>query len=280
MLAFAGRNIKLFFRDKAAVFFSLLTILIAIGIYAMFLRNILAGTAPEGYEALVDLMMISGILSLMPITATMGAFTIVVEDRQTKRFKDFYTAPIKRSALTGGYILGAVGVGATISMVGLVISLFISVWLGEMPTFTTVLLSALVLLLTSAVTAALMLFVTSFFSSENAFSGVTAAFGAFLGFLTGVYMPVGQLPEGIRLAVAAFPFAHSSALMRSIFMQNAISEAFYGAPEYVLDQFMLQAGTVYEIGAMRTNRVVSFGVLIVTAGIFFLLSLVRVSKKR
>lgn len=279
MIAFAGRNIKLFFRDRAAVFFSLLSVLIAIGIYAMFLRNILAGTAPAGHETVIDLMMISGILSIMPITATMGAFAVVVEDRQTNRFKDFYTAPIKRSALTGGYILGAVGVGATVSMAGLAISLIIIAGLGEIPTLMTVFSAVLVLLLTSAVTASLMLLVTSFFSSEHAFSGVTAAFGAFLGFLTGVYMPVGQLPEGIRIVVAAFPFAHSSALMRNIFMQNAISEAFYGAPESVLDNFALQAGTVYEIGTVRTNGIISIGVLLATAAVFFMLSLIRVAKK-
>ena len=39
MILFAKRNLKLFFRDKSSVFFSLLAVLIVIGLYAFFLGN-------------------------------------------------------------------------------------------------------------------------------------------------------------------------------------------------------------------------------------------------
>lgn len=40
MLTFAQRNLKLFFRDKSAVFFSLLAVFIIIGLYALFLGDV------------------------------------------------------------------------------------------------------------------------------------------------------------------------------------------------------------------------------------------------
>jgi multidrug/hemolysin transport system permease protein len=37
MIAFMNRNLKIFFKDKSAVFFSLLAVFIIIGLYALFL---------------------------------------------------------------------------------------------------------------------------------------------------------------------------------------------------------------------------------------------------
>jgi len=37
MIGFAKRNLLIFFRDKAAVFFSLLAVFLIIGLYALFL---------------------------------------------------------------------------------------------------------------------------------------------------------------------------------------------------------------------------------------------------
>ena len=44
MIPIVGRNIKIFFRDKANVFFSLLAVLIIIGLYVFFLgKNLTSG---------------------------------------------------------------------------------------------------------------------------------------------------------------------------------------------------------------------------------------------
>ena len=40
MISFSLRNLKLFFKDKAAVFFSLLAVFIIIGLYALFLGDV------------------------------------------------------------------------------------------------------------------------------------------------------------------------------------------------------------------------------------------------
>ena len=40
MNTFIKRNVRLFFRDRSAVFFSLLAVLIIIGLYALFLGDV------------------------------------------------------------------------------------------------------------------------------------------------------------------------------------------------------------------------------------------------
>ena len=40
MISFVSRNLKVFFRDKTAVFFSLLAVLIVLGLYIFFLGDV------------------------------------------------------------------------------------------------------------------------------------------------------------------------------------------------------------------------------------------------
>ena len=50
------RNITIFFRDKASVFFSLLSVLIIIGLYVLFLGDLMEQSMPDapGVRFLMD----------------------------------------------------------------------------------------------------------------------------------------------------------------------------------------------------------------------------------
>ena len=56
MIAFAKRNLKLFFRDKSSVFFSLLSVLIVLGLYVLFLGDQLVSSMKDvtGANRLMD----------------------------------------------------------------------------------------------------------------------------------------------------------------------------------------------------------------------------------
>ena len=83
MIIFASRNLKLFFRDRAAVFFSLLAVLIIIGLYVLFLGDMVAGdlTGVPGGRFLMDSWIMAGLLAVTSVTTTMGAVGVVVDDR-------------------------------------------------------------------------------------------------------------------------------------------------------------------------------------------------------
>ena len=51
MIPIIGRNIKIFFRDKANVFFSLLAVLIIIGLYVFFLGKNLTSSLGDSVGA-------------------------------------------------------------------------------------------------------------------------------------------------------------------------------------------------------------------------------------
>lgn len=108
MINFAGRNLKIFLRQKSAVFFSLLGVFVIIGLYVVFLGDVWATEfdLPDK-DVLMNNWIIAGIVSVASITTAMGAFQTMVEDRMKKNSKDFFSAPIKRFQIVGGYILSA-----------------------------------------------------------------------------------------------------------------------------------------------------------------------------
>jgi multidrug/hemolysin transport system permease protein len=280
-LTFTKRNLMIFFRDRAAVFFSLLAIFIAISIYAFFTRNLMAGNAEwDGAQQLADLWAMSGIVSIMPVTTTMGAFAIMVSDRYTNVFKDFYTSPVSRASLTGGYILCAVIIGFLLTVFGLAVVAVIIAALGISIAVTNYLMAIGVILLTTLTAASMMLFVVSLIESQRAYSSVATLIGTFVGFLTGVYMPVGMFPDGVRTIIGIFPISHATSLLRQIFMEDAISRTFEGAPAAVAENYRLDMGVFYEIGGIQTSAALNLTVLAVTAIVFFALSLARLSRKR
>src|SRR4030042_6548489 len=93
------RNLKLFFRDRTAVFFSLLAVFIIIGLFVVFLGNMMVKNFKEllGDNArfTVDSWVMAGLLSVTSITTTMGAFGTMVEGKAKKISKAFLSAPIK-----------------------------------------------------------------------------------------------------------------------------------------------------------------------------------------
>ena len=121
MTLFIKRNLLVFFRDKAAVFYSLLASLIIIGLYALFLGNNMASymdTMPDA-RILVDRWLIAGLISITSITSAMGAFGVMVDDKAKRIIQDFYTSPISRWKLIGGYVFGAFIIGVIMSVITL-----------------------------------------------------------------------------------------------------------------------------------------------------------------
>ena len=68
------RNLLIFFRDRGSVFFSLLGVLIIIGLYVLFLGDIMVkdlGDLP-GARFLMDSWIMSGLLAVTPVTTSLG----------------------------------------------------------------------------------------------------------------------------------------------------------------------------------------------------------------
>lgn len=283
MLTFAQRNLKLFFRDKSAVFFSLLAVFIIIGLYALFLGDVWTDSLSDLSNArqLMDSWIMAGLLAVTSITTTMGAFGVMVDDRSKKIDKDFASSPIKKRRLAGGYLLSAYMIGVIMSFLAfLLVQLYIVISGGEWLDFISLLQSMGLIFFTCFVNTSLVFFVVSFFKSQNAFATASTVIGTLIGFVTGIYLPVGTLPEAVQLVVKIFPVSHAAALFRQVLMKNQMEKAFEHAPSAYLEEFQDTMGVTFRFGDYTVTPVVSILILLFTAVLFYALATFNLSRKR
>ncbi|MFS0893676.1 ABC transporter permease [Microbacterium sp. 179-I 3D3 NHS] len=238
--AIVGRNLRLFFRDRMAVFFSLLAAVILFTLYALFLGHLQVADLQESFpsattaqiRAFVDSWMFAGVVSMTAITTGLGALGVLVEDTASGRFRDFLVAPIRSGQLALGYLLSAVIVALTMTFFVFAVSLFyLSAVDGVALSFGAVMRAAAIVVVTAAAFSAISAFVTSFVSSPGAYAALSTIVGTVLGFLTGAYIPIGSFPESVQTVVSALPFAQASMLMRQELASGALSDLISSAPE-------------------------------------------------
>lgn len=283
MIGFAQRNLKVYFRDRLSVFFSLLAVFIIIGLYVLFLGDIWASNI-EGVKdgrQLMDAWIMAGLLSIVSLTTTMGAFGTMVDDRAKGVIKDLYATPVKRSALVGGYILSAMIIGVVMSVLAFVLAEGYIIWRGGALLGVGGVAQVLALItLSTLVNTAMVFLVVSFVSTQNAFGTISTVVGTLVGFLTGIYMPIGMMPDSVQVVIKLFPPSHAAVLLRQVMVAGPMKEAFAGAPVAYLDGFKEAMGVVFSVGGRTLSPLSSVIYLAVAAVVFFGLTLMRISRKQ
>ncbi len=283
MINFMKRNLLVFFKDKASVFFSLLSVFIIIGMYALFLGDVWTSGMQDitGARNIMDCWIVAGLIAVTSVTTTMGAFGTMVEDKSKKIIKDIRSSPMLRVNIAGGYILSAFVIGVIMCVVALVLCQLYLVSEGG-AVFTGIQLVKIfgLILLSTFSNTALVLFFVSFFQSNNAFSIASTIIGTVIGFLTGIYIPIGQLPEGVQTVIKVFPPSHSALLLRQVIMEDAIKTGFAGAPASAVSDYKQMLGVTFQVGGKAVEPLTSILILIVSGFFFLGLSMLSLSRKK
>lgn len=283
MIALGVRNIKIFFRDKSSVFFSLLGVFIIIALYALFLGDVLVKNlnGVEHARYLMDSWIIAGMLAATSVTTTLGAFSLMVEDEMRGVAKDFCVAPLKRSSIVGGYVIGAYAVGVIMTLFSFVLGeIYIVSYGGNFLSAREIFQTIGLILVATFFNTAFIYFLITFFHSMRAFSTASTVIGTLIGFLTGIYIPMGELPEGVRMIIKLFPVAHSAAIYRQIFMKTPLKLVFSEAPVESVDAIKENLGVVITIANVKVTPLITIGILVGTGFLFYGLAILRTSRKK
>ncbi len=284
MIAFAKRNLKLYFRDKSSVFFSLLAVLIVLGLYIIFLGDQLVQSIQDkvsGANRLMDSWIMAGILAVTPVSTTLGSFGTMVADKAKKIDKDFRSSPIRRRSLAAGYILSSFCIGCIMSLFALaVIEIYFACkgygllsGLQFLQMLGTILLSVLV-------SSSLMYLVVSLFSTQNAFATASTIIGTLIGFITGIYLPIGSTDQSVQYVIEFFPVSHAASLFRKILMADPMTDSFKGVPDQFLTDFKLDMGIEFSAFGHTFTTLESIGYLLLSSVIFYGIGILITAKKK
>ena len=215
--AMTKRNLLIYFRNKSAVFFSILSALILLAIMVVFLGESSSeglldalnqygtGTAEENAKNaswLVQLWIMGGILGINSVTVSLTAIGAMVEDEERGRLRSFYVTPASRFYLSLGYILSAWVSGMVICLTTLAVGEGFFALKGH-PVLGIVDLVSLVgvIALNTFVFSAIGYLAALFIRTGSAWSGMLTVAGTLVGFLGGTYIPVASLSEWLQNVV-------------------------------------------------------------------------------
>ena len=284
MIAMIKRNLRVFLSDRPSVFFSLLSVFIIIGLYALFLGDLMLSSSifqgRAGVKWMMDSWLMAGVMAAGSVTTALGAMGLMAEDKERKINMDFVSSPIGRGEIVGSYIISGYIISVLLTfLTGILASLYILSRGGQLPGLATAFQIIGLLLLSGFSSTALVLFLVSLIQSNTSFSIISTLVGTLIGFLAGVYVPVGQLPSAVASVVNFIPAAHSAALLRQTMMAEPISRVFAGAPGELVMDFRRAMGVDLFIGGAPISSQISLLVLAGSGALFFALATLSLKRK-
>lgn len=243
------RNVRLYIRDKAAVFFSFFGVVIILALYILFLGkmhstglvdgiNSIEGipeaiktTILDGTPWLVSSWIMASILTVTTITVPLGAVGNLIDDKASGALNDFYTSPISRNILALSYLISAWIIGFMMVMVNFVIGIgFVLLQGGELFSFNEFIQLLGLIILSIMAFSSFFFYVSLHIKTRNAYGNLTTLVSTFIGFLGGIYIPIGALSKNIQTIINILPISHAVTLIRRVYMSGAMEKVF-SAPE-------------------------------------------------
>lgn len=244
LITLIKRNTLTFLRDKAAVFFSLLSVIILLALYFLFIgRQYTNGLEMYG-EDLTTFLSISvimgGVLVINTVSLALGVMGNIITDLQYKKLDAFLVTPVKRYKIILSYYLTAIMITSVLSlfMWGLTI-LYLGIISGHWYTFNTMIKVSGLLIFYTFLSASLMIFLTTILKSVNAFGALSGILGTFIGFISGIYMPLSVLGKSMGYVASIMPFTHMTILLKQVLLK----EPYQLLPNEVVDNISIFYGT-------------------------------------
>lgn len=296
LCALIRRNVKLYFKDKAMFFTSLITPLILLVLYGTFLSNVyedsFRGALEEAGVTVPDKLiggcvggqLISSLLAVSCVTVTFCANLLMVQDKVTGARRDLTIAPVKKSVLALSYYLSTFLSTLLICFVATAICLGYLAYVGWY-------LSALDVAALLLDVVLLVLFGTALSSCVNfplRTNGQGSAVGTIVstgyGFICGAYMPISQCPEGLQKFVSCLPGTYGTSLLRNHVLRGVFAEmGEQGFPSEVVESIrdsvdcnLYFFGNKVELSAMYLILLVTIVALV---GLYVLINVLSRKKK-
>jgi len=283
ILALSKRNLRLFVRDKALVFFSLLSVFIILGLYVLFLGEIQVNNIKQSIgmdipeiDALVYAWMLPGLIAVASMTLSLGNMGRLVDDAQAENLNDFLVSPLKRWQLILSYLLSSVTITSVISVLMFALSIVIvklkgGPWLNIEQILQS--LGVMILLIVSS--ALLSLYIASWVKTQNTYGVVNSMVGTFIGFVTGAYMPMGIMPLFVQNMFNILPVSLGASMLRQIYLGPIMDKVFAQAPIEMVNEYRYFQGIDLKVFGNILEPNFMLIVILASIGVLFILNLLR-----
>lgn len=281
------RNMRLFFRDRAGVFFSLLGPVILFVLFTIFLGNMqvtnlkdsFPGAESANIDDFVNAWVFAGILAIVPVTTSLAAIQVFVTDKASDRFKDFAVSPIKPISIVIAYLGSTFAISSIMTAIVFALAEIYLVISGGSWLVGSELLGMIgVLLLLCATFSALSSLIVTFIKSVSAFSSLNIIVGTTAGFLAAIYVPIGALPKTVADVINSLPFSEGASLVRHYLVTGPL-DRFAGNSVESLNKINEVFGMTLKIGENTLSYSYMVLFLVALFFVFTITAVMRISHK-
>ena len=284
--ALSLRNLRLFVRDKALVFFSFLSVIIILGLYVLFLGEIQVNNIKQSVgmdlpeiDALVYAWMLPGLIAVSSVTLSLGNMGRLVDDAKDENLNDFLVSPLKRYQLILSYFFSSVVITSVISLLMFVLSIVIvKVKGGPWLTADQIIQSLGIIILLIMSSTLLSLYIASWTNSPNTYGVVNTMVGTFIGFVTGAYMPMGIMPVFVQNMFNILPVSVGASLLRQTYLKPILDKVFAHAPIEMINEYRYFQGIDLKVFGHILEPNFMLIVMIVSIGLLFVLNFIRFNR--
>ena len=238
ILGFIKRNVLLFFKDWQSILFSLLTSIIVLVLYLLFLKGTFVSaiqSAMEQYPGLAsmvpqkdidmfaNLFLLSGILGSAMISVPFSCITVLVKDRANKVDYDILATPMKREQIIFAYFVSAVLTSTLLTNIILAVGLIGIRMQGNMYLNISQVVKAFsVVALGSISASAIFMIIVLFFKTVSACEAFFGILSAASGFVIGAYIPISQFSNEVQTVCNLFPASQITIMLRNILLNGLL----------------------------------------------------------
>lgn len=281
------RHILIFLRDKTAVFFSFLSVLILLTLYFLFIgRQYTSGSAMDMLDEdlktyLVAGVMMGGVIIINTMSLSLGMMGSIINDMEFRRLDGFLVTPVKRYKIILSYYISSIIVTTFLTIFMWILTvLYVGIFSGYWYSISTILLASLYIFLFTFISSSMMIFLTTLLKSVNAFGTMSGVLGTLIGFMSGIYMPLVVLGKSMAYVASLVPFTHMAIILKNLLLKAPYKELSLIVPSDAMKEISIVYGTE-EIGILGMD--VSMGLImlgcIVLSGVFLYFAYRRLNRK-
>jgi len=238
ILGFIKRNVLLFFKDWQSILFSLLTSIIVLVLYLLFLKGTFVSaiqSAMEQYPGLAsmvpqkdidmfaNLFLLSGILGSAMISVPFSCITVLVKDRANKVDYDILATPMKREQIIFAYFVSAVLTSTLLTDIILAVGLIGIRMQGNMYLNISQVVKAFSIVALGSISAsAIFMIIVLFFKTVSACEAFFGILSAASGFVIGAYIPISQFSNEVQTVCNLFPASQITIMLRNILLNGLL----------------------------------------------------------
>lgn len=247
LLYLIRRNLKVYFKDRGMFVYSMITPILLLILYIVFLgriyRDSFTGNLPAGFtvdsslvDATVGAQLFSSLLAVCCITVSFCANLIMVQDRVSGAINDFTVSPVDNGLITLGYYFATMISALLICLAATAVSFVYLAIVGWYMSVGDVFLVLLDVFLLVNFGTALSTLVCLPLKTSGQMSAVGTVISAGYGFICGAYMPLSEYPELLRNVAGFLPGTYGTSIIRNHAFRGVLAEMNdVGVPEAVTD---------------------------------------------